>query len=176
MKNLTSIDLWFWMLARLDALHAHLVRHGIAYIAVLFGYWIFAMKYEISINASNSLSGTLYLVEKRTLPASDEYAAFLYQENFIYPKGVHFLKRVVGVPGDTVESKDHQFFVNGRPVGKALPVTSAGRAIQENDFSGVIPAGYYYMMADHPKSLDSRYKAVGLVPAQIIIGRGYRVF
>jgi hypothetical protein len=32
------------------------------------------------------------------------------------------------------------------------------------------------MQGDHPKSLDSRYKVVGLVSGQMIIGRGFRLF
>lgn len=158
-------------------MHAHLVRYGLAYIALLFGYWAFSMKYEMNINVSNSLAGTLYLVEKHSLPSRNDYAAFYYPgEDFIYPKHSRFLKRVIGVAGDRVESKDHQFFVNGAPVGKAMSVTSDGRPIEESDFKGVIPAGHYYMQGDHPKSLDSRYKAVGLVSDEMLIGRGYRLF
>lgn len=176
LKSLNTIQAWLWCMARLDGMHAHLVRYGMAYIALLFGYWAFSMKYEMNINVSNSLGGTLYLVEKHSLPTRDGYAAFYYPSDFIYPKNARFMKRVVGVAGDTVESKDHQFFVNGKPVGKAMPVTSDGRPIQESDFKGIIPAGHYYMMGDHPKSLDSRYKVVGLVSDQMIIGRGYRLF
>jgi len=175
-KSLNSIEAWLWCMARLDAMHAHLVRYGYAYIALLFGYWAFSMKYEMNINLSNSLGGAVYLVEKGALPSLNDYAAFYYPSDFIYPKHARFLKRVVGMAGDTVESKGHQFFVNGKPVGVALPVTSDGRSIEENDFKGVIPAGHYYMQGDHPKSLDSRYKVVGLVSDQMLIGRGYRLF
>jgi len=175
-KSLNSIEAWLWCMARLDAMHAHLVRYGYVYIAMLFGYWAFSMKYEMDINLSNSLDGTVYLVEKGAVPSLNDYAAFYYPSDFIYPKHARFLKRVVGVAGDTVESKGHQFFVNGKPVGEALPVTSDGRSIEENEFKGVIPAGYYYMQGDHPKSLDSRYKVVGLVSDQMLIGRGYRLF
>lgn len=176
MKKLDSLALTFWGMSRLEALYEHFAKYRLAYIAVLLGYWLFSTRYELSINVSNSLGGTLYLVEKQVLPARNDYAAFLYQGDFIYQKNSHFLKRVMGVAGDTVESKNHQFFVNGKPVGTALPVTSHGFAIEENDFQGVIPAGYYYMMGDHLKSLDSRYKVVGLVPSQIIIGRSFRLF
>lgn len=175
-SSLTLIEAWIWCMSRLDAMHAHLVRYGFAYIALLFGYWAFAMKYELDINVSNSLSGVLYLVEKRALPERNDYAAFLYPSDFIYQKNSRFLKRVAGVAGDTVESRNHQFFVNGKLVGEAMPVTSKGLPIEESGFKGVIPAGHYYMQGDHPKSLDSRYKVVGLVSGQMIIGRGFRLF
>jgi conjugal transfer pilin signal peptidase TrbI len=176
MKTLNTIKIWLLCMDILNLMHAHIVRYGMAYIALLFGYWAFSMKYEFNINVSNSLDGTLYLVEKRSLPTRDHYAAFYYPSDFIYPKNARFLKRVVGVAGDTVESKDHQFYVNGKPVGKAMSVTSEGNPIEESNFKGVIPAGHYYMMGDHPKSLDSRYKVIGLVSDQMIIGRGYRLF
>ncbi len=175
-KSLNSIEAWLWCMARLDALHAHLVRYVLIYIALLLGYWAFSMKYEININLSHSLGGTVYLVEKGALPSRNDYAAFYYPGDFIYPRHARFLKRVVGVAGDTVESRGHQFFVNGKPVGIALPVTSDGKPIEKNDFKGVIPAGHYYMQGDHAKSLDSRYKVVGLVTDQMLIGRGYRLF
>ncbi len=176
MKKLNSLAITFWGMARLEALYEHLVKYKLAYVAVLLGYWLFSTRYDLSINVSNSLSGTLYLVEKRVLPSRNDYAVFLYPSDFIYHKNSRFLKRVVGVAGDVVESNNHQFSVNGKPVGTALPVTSQGFQISENDFHGVIPAGYYYMMGDHPKSLDSRYQVVGLVPSQLVVGRGYQLF
>lgn len=179
MKNIKSIgqiEIFIWCMARLNALHDHLVRYRVAYILMLVGLWAFAARYAFSFNVSNSLNGTLYLLEKNKLPSRNDYAAFKYPSDFIYPRNSHFLKRAVGVAGDTVESKNNQFFVNGQPVGRAMPVTSQGIPIEESQFKGIIPAGYYYMMGDHPKSLDSRYKVVGLISSQMIIGRGFLLF
>ena len=176
MKKFNSLAITFWGMARLEALYEHFFKYKFAYLAVLLGYWLFSTRYDLSLNVSNSLSGTLYLVEKRVLPSRNDYAVFLYPSDFIYHKNSRFLKRVIGVAGDIVESKNHQFSVNGKSVGTALPVTSKGFQIAENDFHGVIPIGYYYMMGDDPKSLDSRYKVVGLVPAPMVIGRGIRLF
>jgi conjugal transfer pilin signal peptidase TrbI len=176
MKNIPSLKVWLWAVSRLDALYAHLLRNYLVYIALVLSYAVFSAHYEFSINVSESLPGTLYLVEKGTMPTRNEYVAFYYPGDFIYPKGTHFLKRVAGIEGDVVTSQNQHYFVNNKEVGFAMTVTSAGKPIQANDFAGVIPAGHFYVRGDHPLSLDSRYKAVGLVSARMIIGRGFKVF
>ena len=61
-------------------------------------------------------------------------------------------------------------------MGEAKSTTSTGRPIRELEFNGVIPAGHYYVMADHPLSLDSRYEAVGFVSASHVIGKAFKLF
>lgn len=176
MKNILSPKVWLQSLSFLDALYAHLLRHYLVYIALILGYAVFAARYELSLNVSESLPGTLYLVEKGAMPTRDEYVSFYYPSDFIYPQGTRFLKRVVGVEGDVVRSDHRHFFVNGKDAGVAMTTTSAGKPIQADDFAGAIPAGHFYVRGDHPLSLDSRYAAVGLVSTQMIVGRGFRVF
>lgn len=176
MENTKSLKLLFWYSNRMDALYEHFVRQYLTYILLLSAYWLFALHYEFAINVSASLPGKLYLIEKGILPNKGEYVAFTYQNDFIYPKGVHLLKRVAGVAGDVVKSSDHRYYVDGRFVGAARPLTSQGLPIQESALNGVIPAGYYYAQADHPKSFDSRYAAIGLVPSSCVIGRAFRLF
>ncbi len=176
MKTLTIFEVWARIMSRSEALYEHIMRHYLAYIASILGFWVFAYHFEFSINVSNSLPGTLYIVEKGVLPSRGEYLSFDYPSDFIYQKNSHFLKRTAGVAGDVVQNSDHHFFVNGKSVGVALLRTSAGDPIEEDSFTGIIPAGYYYVAGDHPKSLDSRYKAVGLVPAAIVNGRAFRIF
>ena len=176
MKIINYLDVWMRVTSLLDAIHAHISRHYLTYITALLGYWVFALHYEFSINVSNSLPGTLYIVEKGVLPSRGEYLCFDYPSDFIYQRNSHFLKRTAGVAGDVVQNRDHHFFVNGKPVGVALPTTSSGIPIEESTFTGSIPAGYYYVAGVHPKSLDSRYEAVGLIPTQIVVGRAFRIF
>lgn len=170
----------FWLSARtdalLDALYEHLCRFAVLYVFLIFAYYSFAVRYEFAINVSISLPGHLYLIERNALPERGDYVAFNYGSNFLYPKGTRFLKRVMGTVGDTVRSESHHFTVNGKAVGIALSTTSAGKPIEESSFSGAIPSGHYYVMADHPLSLDSRYAPVGLVSSNQIIGRAFKLF
>ena len=173
MKSLSAL---FWFTSQLDVIADHLRRYAVAYSLSLLAFLNFAYRYEFAINVSISLPGHLYLIERNALPERGDYVAFNYGSDFLYPKGTRFLKRVMGVAGDTVQSDAHHFTVNGQAVGVALSTTSAGMPIEEDAFRGAIPSGRYYVMADHPLSLDSRYAAVGLVNNSQIIGRAFELF
>lgn len=165
-----------WLSTRLDTLHEHFCRQYKIYILLLLTYWLFASRFEFAINLSDSLPGKVFVIEKGILPAQGEYVAFAYENDFLFPRGIHLLKRVAGIAGNAVISRDHKYYVGGKFVGEALPVTSQGFPIRESGLNGVIPPGYYYTQADHPKSFDSRYAALGLVPFRCVIGKAYKVF
>lgn len=176
MEDIQSLKALFWFSGKMDVLYEHLCRQYKTYILLLLAYLAFSLRYEFAVNASFSLPGTLYLIEKGDFPKRGEYVAFTYQSDFLYPQGTRFLKRVMGTAGDSVQSSGHKYYVNGKFVGEAKPTTSNGRPIRELGFNGEIPAGYYYAMADHPLSLDSRYEVVGLVSASQVIGKAFRLF
>ncbi|MFZ1712357.1 MAG: signal peptidase I [Nitrosomonas sp.] len=176
MEDIRSLKALFWFSGKMDVLYEHLCRQYKTYILLLITYLAISLRYEFAVNVSRSLPGTLYLIEKGELPQRGEYVAFNYQSNFLYPQGTRFLKRVMGAAGDSVQSRDHKYYVNGTFVGEAKPATSTGQTILELGFNGVIPAGHYYTMADHPLSLDSRYQAVGLVSASHVIGKAFKLF
>ena len=80
----------------------------------------------------------------------------------------NFVKRVVGLPGDTVEVKDGYLIVNGviyaekflheRPVENFGPVT--------------VPEGKYFVMGDNRNnSNDSRRSEVGMLDRDYIMGK-----
>lgn len=165
-----------WLATSLDALHEHFCSQYRTYILVLLTYWAFGSRFEFAINVSDSLPGSVFIIQKGVQPARGDYVAFVYRNDFLFPRGMHLLKRVAGISGDTVNSRDHKYHVNGEFVGKALPVTSKGLPISESGLNGAIPSGYYYAQADHPRSFDSRYAALGLVPSDSVIGKAYRVF
>ncbi len=112
------------------------------------------------------------------------------------------IKRLVGIPGDTIEMRDKRILINGRPADYvALGQTSepyAGRelaALQlaENFGEGshriqwlpiatgkdsfapmVIPQDQYLMLGDNrDNSADSRF--IGLIPRRLLIGRAHHV-
>jgi signal peptidase I len=89
---------------------------------------------------------------------------------FWYPRdpGVSFIKRVVGVPGDTVEIRTGQLFVNGQPVREEY---LAPRFRDEESSPPVtVGKGYYFVLGDHRNSSnDSR--SWGDVPERYIYGR-----
>ncbi|MDQ1679929.1 MAG: signal peptidase [Frankiaceae bacterium] len=89
------------------------------------------------------------------------------------PSGTDFIKRVVGLPGDTVACCDAQghMTVNGKPLiepyAQGSNVTSSA---QLNFKSAVVPKGELFVMGDNREhSSDSR--AFGTVPIDKVVGR-----
>lgn len=84
----------------------------------------------------------------------------------------HIIKRVIGLPGETIEYKDNKLYINGKELNDPYPST------ETDDFSITdighvkIPGNTYFVMGDNrANSLDSRYPSVGVVKKDIIIGR-----
>ena len=79
-----------------------------------------------------------------------------------------FVKRVIGTPGDTVEIRLGQVFVNGHEIDEPY-VTYLDR---RNEPPITVPPDSYFVLGDNRRhSSDSR--DWGLVPADSIIGRAW---
>lgn len=82
------------------------------------------------------------------------------------------IKRVIGLPGDTVECKGHVLLVNGDPA-----VDFAKDPDMNTDFDKVtVPSGSYFVMGDNREvSLDSRYAEVGFISRASVTGVFHKV-
>jgi signal peptidase I len=116
--------------------------------------------------------------------------------------GEHFVKRVIGLPGDRIRIFHRQVFVNGRPVSEPfVHHTFLDQQLPEDDFPPpdaaymsrataawsaaignytqggdlVVPPGQYFAMGDNrEQSWDSRFW--GFVPRGLISGRPLLVY
>lgn len=78
------------------------------------------------------------------------------------------MKRVIGVPGDTIEVDGGQVIRNGKPLNEPYVVNRDRRSIKPVK----VPEGFYYVLGDNrPGSSDSRNW--GFVPKEKIIGRAW---
>lgn len=109
----------------------------------------------------------------------------------------YFIKRVVGLPGDTVTYRNKRLSVNGRDIelepttaaepesprhqlaeetlGAAQHLIQVDRARPSRDFTVTVKPGHYFMMGDNrDNSSDSRIW--GQVPEKDIVGKAFAIW
>lgn len=91
---------------------------------------------------------------------------------FTQPEDEDFIKRVIGLPGETLEARDGVVYVNGEPIDEPYLAPS----IRTEDFGPVtVPAGSLFMMGDNrANSVDSR-GSLGFVPIDKVVGEAFVV-
>ena len=87
-----------------------------------------------------------------------------------------FIKRIIGLPGDTVSLLGGKVFVNEKPLNEEyIPVdTNAGGFLAEGQ-KYVVPEGNYFVMGDNrPHSSDSR--SWGPITKKVITGKAWLIY
>ncbi len=125
-------------------------------------------------NASNSMSGLVYLVLPGRTPALGDVVAFYPPENSLYHGKRRFLKIVKGIEGDRIDIKDHHVFLNGIKIGWVHEQANNGLLLRPIE-STVIPEGRYFVWTPHDFSYDSRYREIGLISDDALIGTAHRI-
>jgi signal peptidase I len=86
-----------------------------------------------------------------------------------------FIKRVIGVGGDTVEIRDGQLVVNGVALDEPYLFRDDAGAVEPTDARGqslwVVPDGELFVMGDHRQVSDDS-RVFGPIPVSSVIGRG----
>ena len=108
---------------------------------------------------------------------------------FKYPQDPErdFIKRVIGLPGETLEVRNKKVFINGKPLNEPYvrflfpPVERAPGDVnfdlsEKSDYGPVtVPERHYFMMGDNrDNSEDSRYW--GFMPVDYIKGKALFVY
>jgi signal peptidase I len=90
---------------------------------------------------------------------------------------IHIIKRVIGLPGETVEVRDAQVFINGAPLEEPYAQWTAGGKLDGNFGPVVIPAGKVLLLGDNrDNSKDSRFWTDPFLDMKRIKGRAVVVF
>jgi signal peptidase I len=121
------------------------------------------------------------------------------EHNFIplINRGYYYIKRLVGLPGDTISIKNDMVYVKPAGEEKTRPITElspafkkiysrkggyhghlaliAGNYLKDYDSTFLVPENCYFVLGDNSdSSFDSRYW--GVVPRKNIVGKGFFVF
>jgi signal peptidase I len=131
---------------------------------------------------------TLTSLERTLLPidpiSRGDIIVFKYPED----PARDFIKRVIGLPGDTIEMRDKKVYVNGMPleepyvhfmdppeeVGSSAPDVAPGDLLRTFP-PMTVPSDMYFMMGDNrDNSQDSRYW--GFMPREYVKGKALFVY
>ncbi len=128
----------------------------------------------IGSSMENTLSdGDNLIVDKITYRFKDperfDIIVFPYQ----YEKDTYYIKRVIGLPGETVQIKDGQILINGEVLEESYGreiILSPGIAQEQITLS----EDEYFVMGDNRnESSDSRVASVGNIKKKDIIGKAW---
>lgn len=151
-------------------------KNLVAVIVLLLGVIVFTASFKSAmlVNRSNSLSHRLYLLVKGNNWQKGDLVAI---KNFVtsYTKDQHFTKQIIGVVGDKITVADNYVLVNGIKHAKLKPQTKDNKPLTPI-IAQIIPSQYFFVLAEHKDSFDSRYQEFGLVRENHIEGKVYPVW
>jgi signal peptidase I len=88
------------------------------------------------------------------------------------PENEDFIKRVIALPGETIEIRDNVVYIDGEPLDEPYLTQTAKNSTGDLDPKKV-PDGEVFVMGDNRgNSADSRY-GLGTVPLDRVIGKAF---
>jgi len=143
--------------------------------AALFAFLINTFLARTASVEGNSMTPTLehgdvVLVNKLSYlfgtPQYDDIVVFPFTGN----QGKHYIKRIIGLPGDEMNWIEGYFYRNGEPLADSFATewVSGGSV----EFPLVVPEGSCFVLGDNRwVSEDSRYTEVGCMPFEKLVGK-----
>jgi len=181
-------------LADREAAQHERVRSMVEWVAVVVGALVVALVvktflFQAFYIPSASMEPTLHegdrvLVNKLSYDLHDvrrgDVVVFELPRDKVGADGIKdLIKRVVGLPGDTIETRDGVVYINDRELSEPYLAegTRTGDSGNGNNPSitrQVVPDGTVFVMGDNrANSHDSRYADRGPIPIDSIVGRAF---
>jgi signal peptidase I len=152
---------------------------GALVVALVVKTFLFQAFYIPSASMEPTLEkGDRVLVNKLSYDLHDvhrgDIIVFELPPDKVGPDGIKdLIKRVIGLPGDEIESRDGEVYINDKLLKEPyLPegVTTDHPPIDKQ----TVPKGHVFVMGDNrDNSADSRFENRGPIPIDTIIGRAF---
>ena len=129
----------------------------------------------------HTLEPSQYVLVDKLTPRFDTYkrgdiVVFNPPAKAAEANGTSFIKRVIGIGGDTVEVRDGEVFVNGTALVEPYLYADAPGVVPQptvaSQKSWTVPASELFLMGDH-RAVSSDSRSFGTVPVSRIIGRAW---
>ncbi len=147
-----------------------------SYIILFFGIMLFIAPFKTALlfTRSDSLPYKLYFLVKGNNWKKGDLIAI---KNFVtkYTQDQHFTKKIVGIAGDVVTIEGEYVLVNGIKHVKLKEKTKDHKKLTPM-VAQTIPQQYFFVIAEHNDSFDSRYQEFGLVRENYIEGKVYPIW
>jgi signal peptidase I len=142
-----------------------------ALIVYYFGYRVPVIGQSMEATLKN---GEQVLVNRFTYnmvsPKPNDVIVFLPNGN---EKSHYYIKRVIGVPGDTILIKEGTVYVNGEPFVEVIDNSGITESLMAEDEIVVGEDEFFVLGDNRNNSEDSRYANIGNVKREYIIGRAW---
>jgi signal peptidase I len=171
---------------------------------LLEGDYLFVTKWAYGYSryslpfSPNLFSGRIF----GSAPQRGDVAVFKFPPN----PSLDYIKRVIGLPGDRIQMRDGQLFINGEGVPRVKTgaidnpdITEENRpidvyretlpngvsydtldltpnGIDDNTREYIVPPGHYFMMGDNRDNSSDSRRSVGFVPEENLVGRANIIF
>ena len=152
----------------------------ILYVAIVVGITFLIIHFvgQRTYVSGNSMENTLsdgdnLIVDKLTYRFSDPKRFDIIVFPYKYEENTYFIKRIIGLPGETIQVTDGKIYINGEVLDE-----SYGREVLEQGGIAKTPITLgedeYFVMGDNRNnSMDSRDPSVGVLHKSDLVGRAW---
>ncbi|MCI8585502.1 MAG: signal peptidase I [Lachnospiraceae bacterium] len=152
----------------------------LVYVAVVVGITFFIITFigQRTYVSGSSMESTLshgdnLIVDKLTYRFADPKRYDIIVFPFRYEENTYYIKRIIGLPGETVQIQDGSIYIDGEVLNESYGrevMKSAGLAADPIE----LKEDEYFVLGDNRNdSTDSREPNVGVIHRDEIIGRAW---